>query len=791
MSSVSNSASGESALPTNGAFTETSMLRLIPAIFLSSAGAVLFSLLIFRLLSFFIMPSMFFALLLVGFPIGAALASLMKRADVTRFRQMLVVLQVVMILTVFATLYCKHVDYMRANLVFGIEPGMLLMQVMVFALFFLPFFAAYGAAEYIGYLAGTAAFGERMRPVYGLFLFGGAAAFGAAEFLQQALGVPGLLLVAVFAVSFSRFLLASKPSVLRYAELIVLAALIFWPGFTPAFMQLFKSGADIPGSVANQKKNDPESEVVYSGWGKYSYVEIMKIPPLPGTPDKKKGDPGYIPPGVPGYSGFYNDFGMWYIWPQQDVTPEMFKANPTGPRDLLPFLLLPTRTNDAGKQVPTGSIALIGSGGGREVMYARLAGAERILALELEPAVVEAAMGPLDEDFAKVYTTPPVEPFIGEARGYIETTEEKFDVILLMSVGGYPQMMLEPGNMIRTTSAFKAFVDGLKPGGSLAIAYDKALDTEGTLIRQYHHTLTKLGMDSYVFERVGQEDDFVLIAFRNDVSPEAAARRDAAVTKLASLGQVHQLSATDLEVENFQEITDNRPYLAGNMSEMIAEKDIIWMFWILTSIISVAGGIVCVMLWNPLKRQNAPVHPAALLLAGILVGANFMLLEHLCVIQLFQYTYQYYNALVISIVAFLTLTGLGSLLIGKRVLPIITVGTVVLMAVWIVMSGDLSITPKLALLIPSLLVTGTFFPLIFEQVPGGRLQLFSMDAVGAAFGAILAFFVPMLFGFEVFTTVAVIVFFVTCAVMLVLMRRFSQAEAPAEQPVETAAAEGA
>ena len=48
------------------------MTRLVLAIFLSSVGAVLFSLSIFRLLQFFVMPSMFFALLLVGFPIGAA-----------------------------------------------------------------------------------------------------------------------------------------------------------------------------------------------------------------------------------------------------------------------------------------------------------------------------------------------------------------------------------------------------------------------------------------------------------------------------------------------------------------------------------------------------------------------------------------------------------------------------------------------------------------------------------------------------------------------------------------------
>ena len=183
------------------------MTRLVLAIFLSSVGAVLFSLSIFRLLQFFVMPSMFFALLLVGFPIGAAVAARWPRSDVARFARMLTVLKLVMLASIAATLLCKHVDYMRANLLFGIDPVQLFVQVLAFALIYLPFFAAYGAAEYVGYLAGTAAFSQRMRPVYGLFLFGGAAAFGLAEFLQRPLGVPRLLVIAVAAVLVSRFLL--------------------------------------------------------------------------------------------------------------------------------------------------------------------------------------------------------------------------------------------------------------------------------------------------------------------------------------------------------------------------------------------------------------------------------------------------------------------------------------------------------------------------------------------------------------------------------------------------------
>ena len=73
------------------------------------------------------------------------------------------------------------------------------------------------------------------------------------------------------------------------------------------------------------------------------------------------------------------------------------------------------------------------------------------------------------------------------------------------------------------------------------------------------------------------------------------------------------------------------------------------------------------------------------------------------------------------------------------------------------------------MLVPAVLITGTFFPVIFEAIPMGRLQLFSMDAVGAALGAILAFFVPMLFGFQVFTIVAMSVFLITGICMLAFL----------------------
>src|SRR4030095_5801180 len=97
----------------------------------------------------------------------------------------------------------------------------------------------------------------------------------------------------------------------------------------------------------------------------------------------------------------------------------------------------------------------VGAGGGRQVKWALQPrfSFEKILALEVEPAVIEAVEGPLREEFGRVYDmgpSSPVQVVVAEARGYMEASRDSYDVIFMPSVGGYPQMMLEPGNMIRT-----------------------------------------------------------------------------------------------------------------------------------------------------------------------------------------------------------------------------------------------------------------------------------------------------------------------------------------------------
>ena len=68
-------------------------LRLSVALFLLSTATVLFTLALFRLLSFFIMPSLFFDLLFVGFPLGALLGVRYFPISAVSFRRSLWILQ--------------------------------------------------------------------------------------------------------------------------------------------------------------------------------------------------------------------------------------------------------------------------------------------------------------------------------------------------------------------------------------------------------------------------------------------------------------------------------------------------------------------------------------------------------------------------------------------------------------------------------------------------------------------------------------------------------------------------
>src|SRR5438067_4292187 len=97
-------------------------------LFSLSFATVLFTLALFKLLSFFIMPSLFFDLLFIGFPVGAFVAARWLPPGRVSLLRSLWALQAIMAASVGCGLLAKRFDYLRAHL-FDIELGRLVGQI--------------------------------------------------------------------------------------------------------------------------------------------------------------------------------------------------------------------------------------------------------------------------------------------------------------------------------------------------------------------------------------------------------------------------------------------------------------------------------------------------------------------------------------------------------------------------------------------------------------------------------------------------------------------------------------
>src|SRR3954449_12120833 len=93
---------------------------LAAGLFGLSFASALFTLSIFKLLSFFIMPSLFFDLLFIGFPLGAFVAARWLPPGRGSLLRSLWVLQAIMVASIGCCLLAKRFDYLRAHL-FDIE----------------------------------------------------------------------------------------------------------------------------------------------------------------------------------------------------------------------------------------------------------------------------------------------------------------------------------------------------------------------------------------------------------------------------------------------------------------------------------------------------------------------------------------------------------------------------------------------------------------------------------------------------------------------------------------------
>jgi hypothetical protein len=123
---------------------------------------------------------------------------------------------------------------------------------------------------------------------------------------------------------------------------------------------------------------------------------------------------------------------------------------------------------------PGGACAIIGAGGGRDILTALALGQREVVAIEMNPLVIRAVDDVFGEFSGRPYRLPGVTPVADEARSYLRRCDRSFDVIQASLVdtwaataaGAYA--LAENG--IYTVEAAREFLDRLEPDGSLSFS---------------------------------------------------------------------------------------------------------------------------------------------------------------------------------------------------------------------------------------------------------------------------------------------------------------------------------
>ncbi|MEK0317708.1 spermidine synthase [Cohnella sp. 56] len=127
---------------------------------------------------------------------------------------------------------------------------------------------------------------------------------------------------------------------------------------------------------------------------------------------------------------------------------------------------------------PAAKTAIVGAGGGRDILYALLAGAKQVTAVELSDGIVRA----MREDAAYnggLLDRPDVTAVVGDGRTVLERSSERYDLIALdlvySQVGGVNGHALTE-NYAFTREAFRAYLDRLNEGGRLIVISHQGIE---------------------------------------------------------------------------------------------------------------------------------------------------------------------------------------------------------------------------------------------------------------------------------------------------------------------------
>jgi hypothetical protein len=590
---------------------------------------------------------------------------------------------------------------------------------------------------------------SRIPRLYGADLCGGALACLAVVPLLNWLGGPNAILFSGIALAGAALIWANDPAARRNAGLLGIALVVL--------TALNYSGRLMDVVYAKGMFRDP-SWVEFARWNALSRVEV-----------DRQGHAKAIVIDADASTYIMNaDVSLWH---QTEWERDLMSAPPALANVLRPH----------------GEFAIIGPGGGVDVLRAVANGSPSVTGIEINPIIATTIMRGRYADYAQhLYERPDVHIHVTDGRSYLRSTPQRFDVVQMTLVDTWAStaagaFALSENNLY-TVEAFQEYFDHLKPDGMIAITRwefrhpREALRVVAVAIEALHRLGVQNPARHFIVASLGSlDEDGIPVVVLAKKTPFTAEEEDAVQEHCARYSDLDPLyvpsdpgqnpfsnliAANDpytyarSYAYNVAPVNDNAPFFFFTLkaSQILGERNlrhgIDWkvnlgvLVLLLVLIISAAAVMLFLVLPLLLKIRNDR-QSAIPLLYFVAVGLGYILVEIAFIQRFVLFLGHPTYALTVVIFLLMVSSGAGSLT-SRRWLPRADKGWIPLIVIFVLLSTYVAFLPgRLAalvgnnfefrllisglLLIPLGFVMGMPFPTGLRALAGFRNEKFHTE----------------------------------------------------------------
>ncbi|MGO8795002.1 MAG: hypothetical protein ACLQLC_09280 [Candidatus Sulfotelmatobacter sp.] len=358
---------------------------------------------------------------------------------------------------------------------------------------------------------------------------------------------------------------------------------------------------------------------------------------------------------------------------------------------------------------PHGDFAIIGPGGGVDVLRAVANGSPSVTGIEINPIIADTIMRERYADYAlHLYDRPDVHIHVTDGRSYLRSTSQQFDVVQMTLVDTWAStaagaFALSENNLY-TVEAFREYFERLKPDGMIAITRwefrqpREALRVVAVAMEALHGLGIANPAQNFIVASQGllNEDGIpvVVLAKKTPFTAQEEAAVQAHFAKYSRLAPIYQPSKPDIKLAgqnpfadliasndpyrfaqdytyNVAPVTDNAPFFFFTLKArqvLGAEglrRGIDWKvnLGVLVLLLVLAISLVAVLsfLILPLAIHTSPQSPIPLLYF-VAVGVGYIVVEIAFIQRFVLFLGHPTYALTVVIFLLMLSSGAGSLL---------------------------------------------------------------------------------------------------------------------------------